>query len=94
MRMQGWTDDQLVDQAQQGLHGQSVMPRPVIVLATMMLSIICATAHAQSMKPSAPDKMTSPDQARKMRGCKKQAEQNNIKMAERAKYVMDCMTKK
>jgi hypothetical protein len=65
MSMHGWTDDQLVDQAQQGLHGQSVMPRPVIVLATKMLSIICATAHAQSMKPSAPDKMTSPDQAQK-----------------------------
>ena len=44
------------------------------------------------MKPSAPQKMMSPEEARKMRGCEQQAVQNNIKMDERSKFVMDCMT--
>lgn len=71
------------------------MPRPVALLAAMILSLAGASTYAQSpMKPSAPDKMTSPEQAKKMRDCEKQAAANNIKMDERAKYVMDCMTAK
>jgi hypothetical protein len=71
------------------------MPRPAALLAAMILSLAGASAYAQSpMKPSAPDKMTSPAEAQKMRDCDKQAAANNIKMDERAKYVMDCMTAK
>ena len=68
------------------------MPRPIALL--MAASLVCGTAYAQSMKPSAPQKMMSPDEAQKMRDCEKQAAQNNIKMDERSKFVMDCMTAK
>jgi hypothetical protein len=71
------------------------MPRSAALLAAMILSLAGASAYAQSpMKPSAPDKMNSPEEAQKMRDCEKQAAANNIKMDERAKYVMDCMTAK
>jgi hypothetical protein len=65
------------------------MLRPVALLAAVMLNLAGASAYAQSpMKPSAPD------EAQKMRDCEKRAAANNIKMDERAKYVMDCMTAK
>jgi hypothetical protein len=73
------------------------MPHPIalITVATLSLGLGAAAANAQSsMKPSAPQKMMSPEEARKMRGCEQQAVQNNIKMDERSKYVMDCMTAK
>ena len=69
------------------------MPRAIALAVT--LSLLGAVADAQTaMKPSAPQKMTSPEEARKMRDCERQAAQNNIKMDERSKYVMDCMTAK
>jgi hypothetical protein len=71
------------------------MPRPIAFLAAVTLSFACTVAYAQSsMKPSAPQKMMSPDEAERMHDCQKQAARNNIKMDERAKYVMDCMTAK
>jgi hypothetical protein len=38
--------------------------------------------------------MTSPHEAQNMRACEKQAADQNIKMDERSKFVMDCMTTK
>jgi hypothetical protein len=70
------------------------MPRPIALLTAVSVSLLCGTANAQSMKPSAPQKMMSPNEAQKMRDCEKQAAQNNIKMDERSKFVMDCMTAK
>ncbi len=70
------------------------MPRAIVLVMAMTVCLVCGSANAQSsMKPSAPDKMTSPEEAQKMRGCEKQAAANNVAMNERAKYVMDCMTK-
>jgi hypothetical protein len=73
------------------------MPRRIALLTAAILSLAfgagAATAQS-SMKPSAPQKMTSPEEAKKMRDCEKQAAQNNIKMDGRSKYVMDCMTAK
>jgi hypothetical protein len=46
------------------------------------------------MKPSAPEKMMSPGEAKKMQACEKQAADRHIKMDERSKFVMDCMTAK
>ena len=73
------------------------MPRAIALLAAVTLSLGfgagAATAQS-SMKPSAPQKMMSPDKAQKMRACEKQAADQNIKMDERSKYVMDCMTAK
>ena len=71
------------------------MPRPVALLTAVALSLVCAAASAQSsMKPSAPQKMMSPAEAQKMHDCEKQAADQNIKMDERAKFVMDCMMAK
>jgi hypothetical protein len=71
------------------------MPRAVMGLMAAILSLAGVSVFAQpSMKPSAPDKMTSPNEAKIMRDCEKQAAQSNIKMDERSKYVMDCMTPK
>jgi hypothetical protein len=69
------------------------MPRAVAL--AMMLCLIGAGAFAQSaMKPTAPQKMMSPEEQKKQQACEKQAADQNIKMDERAKFVMDCMTKK
>ncbi len=73
------------------------MPRPIALLTAVTLSLMfgAVAAHAQSsMKPSAPQKMMSQNEARKMRECERQAAQNNIRKDERSKYVMDCMTAK
>jgi hypothetical protein len=80
-----------------GPQGGSVMSRPIalITAVTLSLGLGAVAANAQSsMKPSAPQKMMSPEEARKMRGCEQQAAQDNIKMDERSKFVMDCMTAK
>jgi hypothetical protein len=68
------------------------MPRPLALL--MAGCLVCGTAYAQSMKPSAPQKMMSPAEATKMHACEKQAADQNIKMDRRSKFVMDCMTAK
>jgi len=71
------------------------MSRAIAVLAAAMVSLICGAAIAQSsMKPSAPQKMMSPAETKKMHACEQQAADQNIKMDERSKFVMDCMTGK
>jgi len=69
------------------------MPR--VLFLTMTMALLGAAAHAQTpMKPTAPEKMMPPGEAEKMHACEKQAAEQNVKMDERAKFVMDCMTKK
>jgi hypothetical protein len=69
------------------------MPRKIALL--LAGSLLCGPAFAQSsMKPSAPQKMMSPSEEQKMRDCEKQAAYHNVKMDERSKYVMDCVTAK
>jgi hypothetical protein len=60
----------------------------------LTLSFAGAATSAQSttMKPSAPEKMTSPADEKRMHDCEQQAAANNIPMDQRAKHVMDCMT--
>jgi hypothetical protein len=70
------------------------MPRRIALLTAVTVSLACGAATAQPMKPSAPQKMMSPDETKKMRACEKQAADQNIKMDERSKFVMDCMTAK
>jgi hypothetical protein len=72
------------------------MPRPFLFLMALTMSLAGAATSAQSttMKPSAPDKMTSSSDAKKMQACEKQAAAKNIQMDLRSKYVMDCMTAK
>ena len=70
------------------------MPRPIALLTAAIVGLGCAAAAAQTMKPTAPQKMMSPEEAKKMHACERQAADQNIKMDERAKFLMDCMTKK
>ncbi|HET7850033.1 MAG TPA: hypothetical protein VFL51_13315 [Pseudolabrys sp.] len=70
------------------------MPRLVLFWLTVILSLLLAAGAAsaqQDMKASAPKKMTSPDQKRRMQSCQRKAEQQKIAMHQRAKFVMDCM---
>ena len=65
------------------------------IVPAMVACFMGAVAFAQTpMKPTAPQKMMSPDEQKKMQGCEKQAADQNIPMGERSKFVMDCMTKK
>ena len=69
------------------------MPRAIVL--AMALRVLGAPAFAQTpMKPTAPQKMMSPEEAEKMHACEKQAADQNIQMDQRAKFVMDCMTAK
>jgi hypothetical protein len=71
------------------------MPRVIALLMAAIVSLgfgVGAACAQPSMKPSAPQKMMSPAEARKMRACEKQAADQNVKMDERSKFVMDCMT--
>ena len=70
------------------------MPRRIALLTAVTASLFCGAALAQPMKPSAPQKMMSSEEAKRMRACEKQAADRNIKMDERSKFVMDCMTAK
>lgn len=62
--------------------------------ALIALMIATAPAHAAEMKATAPDKMTSPADKQKMKTCEATAAAQNVRMDERARFVMDCMTAK
>jgi hypothetical protein len=64
------------------------MTRTPVFVAAMLL---IASAGATTMTPSAPDKMASPSDKQKMQACQDRAAAQNVPMAERAKFVMDCM---
>ncbi len=65
-----------------------------VLAASVTAAFLLAVAQAATMAPSARDKMTAPAQAAKMRACEQKAAQQNIKMHERSKFVMDCMKTK
>ena len=69
------------------------MVRAIAVLAAMAMGAGAALAQS-AMKPTAPQKMMSPEEQKKMQACEKQAANQNIAMDRRAKFVMDCMTAK
>jgi hypothetical protein len=62
------------------------------LLAVGLLFAAGAAVSQTPMKPTAPQKMTSPAEAKKMHACEALAEERNVKMDERAKFIMDCMT--
>jgi hypothetical protein len=67
---------------------------PVRVLASIVLLTCCVSAAyaGDAMTPTAAQKMTSPEQKTLMAACQRKAADQNVPMAERAKFVMDCMT--
>ncbi|MGH6788820.1 MAG: hypothetical protein ACRECC_03970 [Pseudolabrys sp.] len=71
------------------------MPRIIMLAIVLNLGLAAGAAAAQSdMKATAAKKMTSPEQARRMRDCEEEAARQNIAMDQRSAFVMDCMTKK
>ena len=69
--------------------------RPAHVLIAM-LAVVAAGAVAQSapMTPTAPEKMTSPAERQKIKACEARAAAQHVRMDQRAKFIMDCMTAK
>jgi hypothetical protein len=55
--------------------------------------LLMASAAGATMKPSAPDRMASPSDKQKMQICQDRAAAQNVPMAERSKFVMDCMAR-
>jgi hypothetical protein len=65
------------------------------IALAMTMCLLGMGAYAQSaMKPTAPQKMMSPEEQKKMHACEQQAADQKIQMDQRAKFLMDCMTKK
>ena len=63
------------------------------VVAMALATFIAASASAQQpMKPTAPTKMTSERDQKKMKECEARAAAQNVPMNQRSKFVMDCMT--
>lgn len=68
-------------------------------MRSVMLSALClglllgqaAPAQPADMKATAPEKMTPPGDARKMRACDDKAMQLNIPMEQKADFVNKCM---
>jgi hypothetical protein len=67
------------------------MTRTAVFVAIVLLA---SAAGAATMQPSAPDKMASPADKAKMKACQDRAAAQKVPMAERSKFVMDCMAKR
>jgi hypothetical protein len=68
------------------------MPWLTAFILALAVSVSAGAAFAQSdMKPTAPAKMMPPDEKARLDACQQKAAQQNIKMDERAKFLMDCM---
>jgi hypothetical protein len=68
--------------------------RSVVLLSALCLGILLvqgAPAQAADMKSTAPEKMTPPGDAKKMRACDDKAMQQKIPMGQKADFVKKCM---
>lgn len=68
--------------------------RSVIVLSALCLAVLlgqAAPVSASDMKSTAPEKMLTPAEAKKMRACNEKAMQQKIPMARKAAFVKKCM---
>lgn len=63
--------------------------------AAILGLLVAGTAAAQpAMKATAPEKMMPPAEKQRLEECQKMATQKNVKMDERARFLMDCMKAK
>ena len=62
----------------------------------MILSLLLAgmAAAQPAMKPTAPEKMMPPGEKQRLEECQKMAAQKDVRMDERAAFLMDCMKAK
>jgi hypothetical protein len=56
----------------------------------LMIGLIGVTTLPSGAAAS--EKMMSPDQKKRMAACERQADRQHIKMSDRAKFLMACMT--
>jgi hypothetical protein len=72
---------------------EAAMRRAIVLLSVMPLFLfaVSAPAPAADMKSTAPEKMTPPGEARKMRACDDKAMQLKIPMEQKADFVKKCM---
>jgi hypothetical protein len=71
-----------------------VMPRLTAIASAIVFgAILCAGAAGanDAMNPTAPTRMMPPDEKARLDACRQKAAQQNIKMDERARFIMDCM---
>ena len=68
--------------------------RPIALFLALCLSVMFvpgAQAQPKDMKATAPEKMTPPGDAKKMRACDDKAMQMKIPMEQKADFVNKCM---
>jgi len=72
------------------------MLRPRAIFPGIFLAMVLAGAAAAQpgMKATAPQKMMPPDEKQRLDECNKMAAERNIKMDERARFLMECMKEK
>lgn len=70
-------------------HARVVCPAVILGL------LLAGGATAQpAMKATAPEKMMPPAEKQRLSECREMAAQKNVRMDERAKFLMDCMKAK
>ncbi len=69
------------------------MRRAFIVIVGLALSVLwpAPPAHATGMKSTAPERMLSRADSKKMRACDERAMRENIPMDQKAAFVKKCM---
>lgn len=67
------------------------MPRLAAFIFALAVSAAGAAFAQDPMKPTAPQKMMPPVEKARLEACQQKAARQNIKMDERAKFLMDCM---
>jgi hypothetical protein len=68
-------------------------PNRLTIFLTVVTLCLAQAASAQvpHMKATAPEKMMPTNKAQKMRECEKRAEQQQIKMEDRSRFVNECV---
>ena len=69
-------------------------PMAFLISLTLAVAFFACAASAQvpgPMKATAPEKMMPIDKAQKMRECEKRADQQNIKVEDRSRFVNECV---
>jgi hypothetical protein len=65
-----------------------------LLAGTLLFTGAAVAQKSDTMKATAPEKMTPPGEADPMRECDKMAMDQHIKMEDRARFVRDCIAKK
>jgi hypothetical protein len=66
--------------------------RPALALVALTFAAVsCTYAASTQMKATAPEKMMPSGKAQKMRDCQKRADEQKIKMEDRARFVNECV---